>query len=95
MIKRIIVIFDSEKQTMDQVKEPAIVSYNEDYDLDTMDISDKKSTIRKKALSLLYQHGTTNTPLYLFQNSGDTYNSHYFEHGPINKDVTLRKLKNE
>ena len=91
-MKKIIVIFDSSQQTMEEVILPSTVNYNEDYELNTLDINDRKPSIRKKAISLLYQHGTNNTPLYLFKNAKDTYNSHYFEHGPLTKEIALKKL---
>lgn len=91
-MRSIIVIFDSELQSKTQVEEP-IKELPLDYEIELQDIHGKTNKERKKAFSLLYNHGTDKTPLYLFKDI-DIYNSHYFEHGPLNKDVAISKLQN-
>lgn len=94
-MKKIIVIFDSSKESKLEISSPITPDADQDYDIELWDISSKIHKVKKKANSLLYQYGTTNTPLYLFENDDEIYNSHYFEHGPLIREVALRKLNNE
>lgn len=97
-MKKIIVIFDSSIQTKAQVGgavsvDPLDLSF--EYDIEYQDLNAKTNKERKKAFSLLYNHGTQNTPLYLFLEDDKIYNSHYVEHGPLKKSMVIEKLRNE
>jgi len=92
MGKKIIVIFDSEKESIKQVEEP-IKELPLEYEIEYQDMHAKTNQERKKAFGLLYNHGTDKTPLYLFKDT-DIYNSHYFEHGPLSKEIALFKIQN-
>ena len=96
-MKKIIVIFDSEVNK-DSYLDPITGLDLDDYIVESWDVNvPNDSKGRKKAFSFLYNHGTDKTPLYLFtdEKDGKIYNSHYFEHGQLTKDLALRKLKNE
>ena len=94
-MKKIIVIFDSRKEELQKVLEPLSAFSDETIRVEWKDISVKGPKARKSNLALLHNHGTTNTPLYLFEEDGDTYNSHYVEHGILTKELAIKKLKNE
>lgn len=93
-MKKIIVIFDSKEQNELDVSYPATVPFGVDYDIELWDMSSKVFKVKRKANSLFYQCGATKSPLYLFEENGDIYDSHYFEHGPLTKEVTMKKLTN-
>lgn len=94
-MQEIIVIFDSSLSKVETLEAPlkGLPVSN----IDWQDLNAKLNKDRKKANSLLYQHGTDKTPLYLFKDleTGKIYNSHYFEHGPLNEELAIKKLKNE
>lgn len=93
-MEKINLIFDSKKDDREELYEFFSSSIDRDVDIELWDMSSKKYRVRQKANSLFYQHGAIESPLWLFENDGDTYNSHYVEHGPLTKELFLKKLNN-